>query len=1142
MENILSISKKNSDKINQITKGDKQSQIVLILAAFYWVLKKFNKDLKFYISIIIDNDLLFISSEDNIDFDKEFKKYLINFSRILLKSRKSNKDQLRRNDSYLIYLVNDSEINHFFKNYFNVINISINRDDKNLFYLSGTFPEKFTNINEVLENYLTHSLFQFMASDKDWLLSSKDLEMLQNNYDFKSIPDYDIKKIISNLAGSDDIIFYYNDTKVDGRILYNRIMSFKKQLEYLKLNVTSPIPIISAKDTNYIVTILTFLLLEYPFIPLDLKLPLGRVNEIINDVDPPFYIESRNSNCSIESVIKSRKQEDNNLKLSSSDKLAYLIYTSGSTGIPKGVMISRKSLFNFISSFSTEIGMTKDDVVISLTSISFDISLFELLSSFMNHNKFVLCDETIARDGAQLKYYVNKMKVTVLQITPSRLKILMQDDDFKTVLNKFRIIIIGGEVLDCSLVDCVKKYTEAKIINAYGPTETTIWSSYSEVKNEVYNDCLSVGKPISNTEIIIIDSDGNLLPRNMRGEICIGGEGVFQGYFNNEKITESKLYFFNGKKYFRTGDEGSFDNLGNLLCYGRIDNQLKINGYRIEIEDIEANLEKNTKINGAIVKIINDGSNCSKLVSYITLNQGQKITRKELYNFLKNNVPNYMIPSKFYVIDTIPFTLSGKKDRRSSISSSKELTNNIDLEKPVTKLEWTVAKLVGEELGINNVSLQDNFFELGGTSIAAISIASKLSKQFKVDSNIVFKFPILKELCANLNNSGHNLKQYINYEKELLDKYRYSLNNDLGMNKCSDLNVNTVYTNEYKNILLTGGSGFLGLFLLRELLRNTNSKIFLLVRGTPKDVFEKYLKVFGEDISKEERIKTVRGDIVLKQFGMISDEYIWLTKKIDCVIHSAALTSHFGNYQEFYDTNVEGTKKMILFALQGRDKLFNYISTQGICMTSENITKQTYFTELDIINPEEVVDNYYLKTKAEAENLLRYFQKNGRLNYNIFRLGTLVDISKNSINLDRLSIYKVLESLFCLKKIPNIHIPYCDFTDVSDAAKAINLLIHYPQDINQFHISNDQRIDIADYFSDFEDIAVMDAKQFYDLLYRYFDDNNFQNNVKNLMLFFRLEKIFVIRESQMTNEVLKRMGFSWQDVKISDLILPSSNR
>lgn len=431
-------------------------------------------------------------------------------------------------------------------------------------------------------------------------------------------------------------------------------------------------------------------------------------------------------------------------RISSPNSRAYMIYTSGSTGIPKGVMISHRAVSNFITGVSKRIMFAERETLLALTTISFDIFVLESFVPLAQGMRIVLADRMTQKDPKRIGEAIEQQNTDTLQLTPSRL-IMLKNAGMLHTLRGLKRILIGGEPLPEALLEELYQNTDAIVYNMYGPTETTVWSTIKELRRDTP---LTIGKPIANTRVYILDALNQIQPIGVAGELCIAGDGLALGYWNREELNREKFVpdpFYPGERVYRTGDFASWLPNGEIKFWGRRDHQVKIRGMRIELGEIENRLLKHAYITEAVVIVRQIGED-DKLCAYFVARE--KITSSELRIHLTASMPDYMIPDHFQQIDLMPITPNGKVDRVALTTIDSNYETHDEYEAPASELEKKLALIYENVLGISNVGVNDSFFELGGNSLLIIKLEVELEKQGEqVDLNNIYKHNRIRELA-----------------------------------------------------------------------------------------------------------------------------------------------------------------------------------------------------------------------------------------------------------------------------------------------------------------------------------------------------------------------------------------------------------
>lgn len=495
-----------------------------------------------------------------------------------------------------------------------------------------------------------------------------------------------------------------------------------------------------------IVTLLAVLKSGGTYLPIDPNYPKERIQYIVNDSNCRLCID----NVILEKFIDKKKKYSKNYTspIVSINNLAYVIYTSGSTGKPKGVMIEHKGIMNTILSQIEFFGVTKNNSGLLFASISFDASISEIFMILLSGAKLCVINKDERYDHKSLEEFMNRTGVDIATIPPSYLR-LMEIQNLKTLKT---LITAGESPIYNKVQEFIKQGT---YYNAYGPTETSICSSMFKVDqgDVLRSGTIPIGRPMANTSAYILDSNNNIVPIGVVGEICIGGAGLARGYLNRPKLTAEKFVnqsFVKEEKLYKTGDLGMWLSDGTIEFLGRRDDQVKLRGYRIELGEIENLLRNHERVEDVMV-LIKDND----LFAYIVSEEDNTVS--DLRSYLKITLPDYMIPTHFIRLDMLPLTANGKIDK-NALPNPKEsrLETGIEYVAPRNEKEKQIVNIIVSQLedNIQKVGVFDNFFDIGVNSIKIIKITEGLNKKFGLDLKVVslFEYSNISELVNYINS------------------------------------------------------------------------------------------------------------------------------------------------------------------------------------------------------------------------------------------------------------------------------------------------------------------------------------------------------------------------------------------------------
>lgn len=479
------------------------------------------------------------------------------------------------------------------------------------------------------------------------------------------------------------------------------------------------------------------------YLPLDPDYPTERIEYMLDSSQAQFLLVSDQAQgkfisiaqeLSISQLIQSAESVELEPEFPkvTGDDLAYILYTSGSTGKPKGVQIKHYNLNNFLWSMQKNPGLNVRDKVLAITTISFDIATLELFLPLITGAEIILCDRDTSRDGRRLLEVLNERQITFMQATPATWRMLIDAGwDSSPELK----VLCGGEAFPPVLAETLLQKTAA-VYNVYGPTETTVWSSIKQLSAE--EKLITIGRPIQNTNFYILNPELQPLTAGQTGEIYIGGDGVGPGYLNQPGLTAERFIpdpfiKLDGAQMYQSGDLGKYTAEGEIVYMGRADQQIKIRGYRIEPGEIESVLHQIDEIKTALIIAREDTPGDQRMVAYVILQPGSLLPEHYAADWkaeLRTQLPEYMIPQDYVVLDQFPLTPNHKVDRKAlpKPASQSRLSVTVPEDRQMSKQEILIADIWSNVLGLTNPSPEDDFFEVGGHSLLAVKVMTEIEK------------------------------------------------------------------------------------------------------------------------------------------------------------------------------------------------------------------------------------------------------------------------------------------------------------------------------------------------------------------------------------------------------------------------------
>ena len=964
----------------------------------------------------------------------------------------------------------------------------------------------------------------------------------------KTIHELFEKNVLTN---PDKIAVIFEDETLTYSELNKKANSLANYLRNtLDVSSNSFIGIMTHRSLNMVVGLLGIIKSGAAYIPIDPDYPIDRIEYMLSHSNTKHLLVASSTKnllsdfnlidieLSDDNIIYKNYDNSNLLNINSADDLIYTIYTSGSTGKPKGVMLTHKNINNYITGLTNIVDFKDDKIFVSVTTICFDIFVTELWACLLNNVKIILANEDEQKIPMKLNELCLKHNVNMIQTTPSRFNLILSEfcvSNHESFINNITDLMVGGESLPKTLLESLYKYSNLTVYNMYGPTETAVWSA---IKKQPDINNITIGKPISNTQIYILDDNMNLLPPYSTGNLYIGGDGVSNGYLNRDDLTSAVFVKspFDNSIIYNTNDLAYAQYNGELVHLGRSDFQVKINGYRVEIGEIESVIQSYQNIISTAVIYNKD------LIGFYVSNIN--IDEEDLRNYMAMTLPNYMIPKYFIKLDTIPLTPNGKVDRKNDIFKNFKLPTKetTQLILATNVLEEQVLSVVCKVLNVN-IGITDNIFTHGADSLSIIKIVSILYK-YNIVINVqdFYTYPTIQLLCANINNTllnDNNIDNtsYLNYQD---------------VKNISNLKQHINYTNIGKDFLLTGATGFYGIHILAELLDTTDLNVYCLIRDKNNiDAKTRLLNnlsyYFDNKYSNliDTRIFVINSDISAPDLNISNEDYSMLGNNISHVIHSAADVRHFGNYDTSKKANLTSTLNMIEFCKKFNIML-HHISTLTVSGYGlVDVTSNEIFDENSFYIGQNYNDNIYVKSKYLSELAIFNELKNGLI-CNIYRLGNLTNRfsdSKLQLNykenafLNRLSIIKNTKMIPDFIKNSDIEISPVDI-----CAKALICLItkEVPNNnLNIFNLYNPNIFDNADLVKCYlncglhvsfanEDLFLNELSSNTNIdLYQY---SSFFNEKMTNLSCFKHETSF---SNTITTDTLSKHNFKWPKIPFS---------
>ena len=589
-------------------------------------------------------------------------------------------------------------------------------------------------------------------------------------------------------ATPETVAVVFDEKRLTYAVLNQRANRLARRLEKLGVGPDKLVAVCLERSFDLIVSLLAILKAGGAYLPIDPALPRERQALMLDDAQPLALITEQALQPELPAVqtpLLVIDQERASLDAESGTdlphrvtgkNLAYVIYTSGSTGVPKGVEIPHDALVNFLASMKERPGLHAQDVLVAVTTFSFDIAGLEIFLPLVTGAKLIFLSRDDAADGFRVLHHLTVNNATVLQATPSTWRMLL---DAKWPGNPQLKMLCGGEALPRDLATQLLA-KGGELWNMYGPTETTIWSSAARITAE--DASISIGQPIANTQLYILDPHLQPVPMGVTGELHIGGLGLARGYRNRPELTAEKFVpdpfsGVPGTRLYKTGDVARLRAKGQIELLGRLDHQVKIRGFRIELGEIEARIGEHPMVKEVVVTAREDVPGRKQLVAYLVLRVASPdgVAPADIRPFLEPKLPDYMIPAFFEVMDALPRTPNGKINRKAlPAPKTRAALPNRPYVAPRNPTEEKLAQIWAEVLGRDKVGIEDNIFEIGGDSLLIFRIAARATEAgLPISIRQFFLYRTIAEMLANPGSSkSQSLPQVSAIRAVSRDAYR----------------------------------------------------------------------------------------------------------------------------------------------------------------------------------------------------------------------------------------------------------------------------------------------------------------------------------------------------------------------------------
>ncbi len=887
------------------------------------------------------------------------------------------------------------------------------------------------------------------------------------------------------------------------------------------------------------------------YVPLDYDYPTDRLLYMLEDSESQLLVTShaiydeKNANGDFNGfkgevffiddfIPQCDPSQSNSINLATPDSLAYMIYTSGSTGKPKGVMIPQRGKAQFVQFAAHEWHHDETSRICCHASFSFDTSVESLYPVLTVGGTLYPVPLEARKDFALLSDFIVKNGITGGTFTTQLGQMLLQM--YPDLPMKY--LLVGGEKMT------VAPECRCRLINGYGPTEFTVMSTFFDVTPGKQYRNIPIGRPLYDQVGLVVDCEGKLLPQGVAGELCMSGTQIARGYWHREELSAERFCDIQAGdrtfKVYHTGDLVRYNSNAQIEFLGRIDSQVKLRGFRIELGEIETLIGQFEGIRMKSV-VVKEVGGVQHLCAYYTADR--KINVDALKEYLAERLAEYMVPTAFMQLDEMPLTPNGKANTRALPEPQLLEAKQDSFVAPEGDIEIAIAEAFGNVLKRDKVGANDDFFKFGGTSLSAIKVvAALMEKGYRVTFKDLFKYKTPRSLAIFIDIMQNNVKP-----TETVKVTTVAKGSELPRSafaKVLEANtLNALRKGEKQaigNVVLTGATGYMGIHMLHELLCNESGTIHCVLRGRKgltaarrlRTLFFYYFDGIDEKLFNS-RINVIEGDL--------TDPHCLekLPMDIDTVFNCAANVKHFSAGNDIEKVNVESVRLLVDWCLQNDARLV-HVSTASIAGQSiDGVPAANTLLNEYMFDFGQGLDNQYVKSKYDAENIVLTAIRDRGLSAKIMRVGNLAPRNSDGefqINFKSNAFMGRIAALATLKCVTYSALDEpCEFSPIDSVCQAIRLLAETPKEMVVFHPYNNHNIPLGDVLDILHTVGV-DIKPMEE------DDFNamIQEKLKDEKVVAKLQPLFAYAEDEMqhvvrwlgfdnayTTQVLRRLGFSW---------------
>lgn len=878
----------------------------------------------------------------------------------------------------------------------------------------------------------------------------------------------------------------------EGVMSYSQLIlnaqTLASHLYKLGVQPEEPVGILFGSGVEHIVCQLAVLLAGGTCLPLSPELPDARINMMLDETQARLTVTTASSterslntqfivyDSTLIAANTRLKWLDNNIGLS---HRSHILFTSGTTGRPKGVEIEARGIIRmFVDATYLQVDYT--DRIACHANPAFDGSFLEVWAGLLNGATLVIIPKETLLNPTQFEQVLQEQAITYLFMTTSLFNFMAPQ--CPRAFRSLNTLLIGGEAFNVHALKSLEPDAWPKnILNCYGPTEgTTVTLYHSIIASDLSADALPIGKPIDKTQIFILDEQLMPVPVGDTGQIYIGGEGLARGYINQPALTDEKFKLIDvhshgpAKYLYSTGDLGRQRSDGAVMYLGRIDNQIKIQGYRIEVEEVEQHLLGSGFLQAAVVCLIKKALGESYLLAFVVPKNPDSFNSISLHGWMNQHLPLYMVP-RIQVIDQVPLNENGKADRSTLLATAEKLQTSSELKIGAGDDASDILAIWQEVLDVPKPTMDDEFFLLGGTSLQAARLILEIKRRFGQRLLIQDVYDA-QTPCGLLN---------------LLKHPKQEIKHDI----CNALLVDSHLPDDIQPLvdspdpwlapsagraLLFGATGFMGGYCLRDLLKHPNVRqVVCVVRAKTDELAHQRvienLEQYGlwhSDFAQ--RLLVLAGDISRPQFGLDASNYQYLANKCDVIFHAAAHISFIEPYENHRDVNIVGLINILRLAVDAKAKPLHYVSTIATMGPAGLLFPVERFYEDDDLLPYLDGLKYtlgYIQSKWVAERLLSQARERG-IPLSVYRPGFMMTDSLSGAGNAEDFMWRIIKGCIATGAFPLLHGDRKELIPVDYASAAmINLASDNKRLNNTYHLippSDEESISFIEFFELFD--------------------------------------------------------------------------